>query len=76
MGEPITLEKWIFLCPTHGEESSLFCFRAFDEKNADRWRKVQIISEEIKTTLEERQKHQEQFTLKGLEKHKYDIEYY
>ena len=65
MSDIIELEKWIFLCPTHGEESSLFCFQAFDGKNADRWRKVQIISEEIETTLEERKAFQKEFVYRN-----------
>jgi hypothetical protein len=59
MNNTVTTERWVFLCPVHGEEQSLLCFEAFDKKNADRWRQIKIIAEEIETTLEERQAHQE-----------------
>ena len=62
MGESVSYDKWIFLCPVHGEESSLFCFKAFDKKNASRWRKVHVIAEEVETTLEERQEYQRNYS--------------
>ncbi len=27
----------VFNCPVHGPESQVFCFRAFDEKDLDKW---------------------------------------
>lgn len=51
-------DVWVFLCPVHGEESSLLCFEAWDEKNASRWRKIHVVSTEIKTGLQEREKYQ------------------
>ena len=33
---------YIFDCPEHGEEWSVFCFRALNEDNAGRWRKYRI----------------------------------
>ena len=33
---------YIFDCPEHGDEQSVFCFRAFAEENKHRWGKYEI----------------------------------
>ena len=41
-GEMGKFEAWIFDCPVHGQETSVFCFLAFDEDNEDRWKRVAV----------------------------------
>lgn len=38
--------RWAFRCPVHGLEISVFCFRAFDPKNMDKWLLGKITFEE------------------------------
>lgn len=46
---------YVFDCPIHGIETEVFCFRAFDENNIDRWKKMIYTLQELsileKTTL-------------------------
>lgn len=38
---------YVFDCPVHGEESVLFCFRAFDMKNLHLWHKYHVVYEAV-----------------------------
>ena len=55
-------DVWVFMCPEHGEENGMFCFRAMDKTLADNWKKVHVISTIVETTLHERQAYQKGFT--------------
>lgn len=55
MTDPISGEFWAFDCPWHGLETEAFCFRAFSEEEAWRWKKMRY--EEIETTESERTRH-------------------
>jgi len=50
MNNRVELEEWIFDCPMHGWEQGVYCFRAFDENNVDRWKKMWVLRDEIETT--------------------------
>lgn len=38
---------YVFDCPYHGEERGVFCFRAFERENSNRWKKLQVESKEL-----------------------------
>lgn len=45
---------WRFDCPVHGEESEVYCFRAFDPVNKHLWHKYQIIQTAVEFSKDER----------------------
>lgn len=46
------VEQWVFDCPLHGMEFQVFCFRAFDDNNIDRWALIRGALSEVETTRE------------------------
>jgi hypothetical protein len=62
-GEPMSLEKidveqWVFICPEHGAEVQVFCFRALDENLMDEWHLFKGTLSEINTSPYQRHDHQ------------------
>ena len=49
------LETWVFFCPLHGMEATVFCFRAFDESLIENWALMHVMMNEKKTTLDQKQ---------------------
>lgn len=50
----------MFDCPIHGLESSVYCFRAFDEFYVNRWKRFEFKEIEIKD-------EEKKFALKRLQ---------
>ena len=44
----------IFNCPAHGSEADVFCFRAFQDENVDRWKKYSVTYSEIHQDISEK----------------------
>jgi len=53
---------WMFQCPIHGLETSVFCFRAADPKNKGGWSRGKLVF--VETSNEERDEHFNSFTEK------------
>lgn len=61
MSDKVIHTVYVFDCPMHGQERRVFCFRAYEKENLERWTKMEYLEKSVPWNVGEFDKFHDAF---------------